>query len=77
MAIIIGFIFQAFNFSIFASLRGAGDTKTPMRINVTVNLLNVVGNAVLIYGLLGFPEFGVTGAAISTALSHVLASIFA
>ncbi len=75
--IIIGFIFQAFNFSIFASLRGgAGDTKTPMRINVTVNLLNVVGNAVLIYGLLGFPEFGVTGAAISTALSHVLASIF-
>lgn len=74
--IVIGFIFQAFNFSIFASLRGAGDTKTPMKINVTVNLLNVVGNAVLIYGLFGVPSFGVAGAAISTSLSHVLASIF-
>ncbi|MGN9165912.1 MATE family efflux transporter [Tissierellaceae bacterium HCP3S3_D8] len=73
--IVLGFIFQAFNFSVFASLRGAGDTKTPMKINITVNLLNVVGNAILIYGLLGVPAFGATGAAISTALSHVLASI--
>ncbi len=73
--IIMGFVFQAFNFSIFASLRGAGDTKTPMKINITVNLLNVVGNAILIYGLLGMPSLGATGAAISTSLSHVLASI--
>lgn len=74
--IVIGFLFQAFNFSIFASLRGAGDTKTPMKINISVNLLNVLGNAVLIYGLFGFPELGVTGAAVSTSLSHVLASVF-
>lgn len=73
--IVVGFIFQAFNFSIFASLRGAGDTKTPMKINIVVNLLNVVGNAVLIYGLFGMPELGVTGAAISTSLSHVLATL--
>lgn len=73
--IVIGFVFQAFNFSIFASLRGAGDTKTPMKINIAVNLLNVIGNAVLIYGLFGIPAFGVTGAAISTTVSHVLATI--
>src|SRR5690625_1271479 len=73
--IILGFIFQAFNFSIFAALRGAGDTKTPMKINVTVNLLNVFGNAILIYGLFGVPSFGVTGAAISTAASQVVASV--
>lgn len=71
----LGFIFQAFNFSIVASLRGAGDTKTPMRINLTANMLNVVGNAVLIYGLLGFPALGVTGAGISTAASQVIATI--
>nr|WP_283244337.1 MATE family efflux transporter [Wansuia hejianensis] len=74
--IILGFIFQAFNFSIFAALRGAGDTKTPMKINITVNLINVFGNAVLIYGLLGVPSFGPTGAAISTVGSQVIASIF-
>lgn len=73
--ILLGFIFQAFNFSIFASMRGAGDTKTPMKINIFVNLLNVFGNAVLIYGLFGVPSFGVTGAAISTSLSHVIASL--
>ncbi|MDR7870462.1 MAG: MATE family efflux transporter [Tissierellaceae bacterium] len=73
--IMLGFIFQAFNFSIVASLRGAGDTKTPMKINITSNALNVVGNAVLIYGLFGVPEFGATGAAISTALSHVFSCI--
>lgn len=74
--IVLGFVFQAFNFSMFASLRGAGDTKTPMKINISVNLLNVIGNAVLIYGLFGFPSLGITGAAISTTLSHILASIF-
>lgn len=73
--ILIGFVFQAFNFSLVASLRGAGDTKTPMRINITTNLLNVFGNAILIYGLLGFPALGVTGAGISTALSHVIGTI--
>lgn len=71
----VGFIFQGFNFSLFAALRGAGDTKAPMKINIWVNLLNVLGNAVLIFGLLGFPALGVTGAGISTAASQVVASI--
>ncbi len=71
----LGFIFQGFNFSLFAALRGAGDTRTPMNINIKVNLLNVFGNAVLIFGLLGFPALGVTGAGISTAVSQFIASI--
>jgi len=74
--IMVGFIFQAFNLSIAAVLRGAGNTKTPMKINLRVNLLNVVGNAVLIYGLLGFPKLGVVGAGISTCISHIVASVF-
>ncbi|HSH36468.1 MATE family efflux transporter, partial [Schnuerera sp.] len=73
--IIIGLIFQAFNFSIYAVLRGAGDTKTPMNINLKVNTLNVIGNAVLIYGLLGFPKLGVTGAGISTSFSQIIATL--
>ena len=56
-----------------AALRGIGETKIPMRNNVIANSLNVLGNAVLIYGLFGFPVLGVTGAAISTALSNVIA----
>lgn len=30
--------------------RGRGDTKTPLRINIVVNILNVVGNYLLIHG---------------------------
>ncbi|WP_243144578.1 MATE family efflux transporter [Defluviitalea raffinosedens] len=71
----IGFLFQSFNFAISAALRGAGNTKTTMRINLSVNLINVIGNAILIYGLLGVPALGVTGAGISTTFSQFLASI--
>ena len=71
--IMIGFIFQSFSFTMTAALRGIGETKIPMRNNVIANSLNVLGNAVLIYGLFGFPVLGVTGAAISTALSNVIA----
>jgi putative MATE family efflux protein len=73
--IMVGFIFQSFNFSISAVLRGAGDTKTPMQVNLRANFINVFGNAVLIYGLLGFPALGVTGAGISTAVSNLIATI--
>ncbi|MEW9123275.1 MAG: MATE family efflux transporter [Thermotaleaceae bacterium] len=73
--IMIGFIFQTLNFSLAACLRGAGDTRLPMKINLAVNFLNVIGNAFLIYGLLGFPRLGIIGASISTAASHVLAFI--
>lgn len=71
--IMLGFIFQSFSFTITAALRGIGETKIPMRNNLIANSLNVLGNAVLIYGLFGFPVLGVTGAAISTAFSNVIA----
>lgn len=71
--IIVGFIFQSLNLAIFASMRGAGDTKTPMIINVIVNLVNVVGNYILIFGKMGLPAMGVTGAGLSTSISHFIA----
>lgn len=74
--IMVGFIFQSFNMSISAALRGIGETKIPMKINLKVNFLNVFGNAVLIYGLFGFPKLGITGAGLSTAISNAVASIF-
>ncbi|NLG81920.1 MAG: MATE family efflux transporter [Bacilli bacterium] len=73
--LMIGFIFQSFNMSIAASLRGVGETKTPMRINLTANFFNVFGNYILIFGRLGSPKFGITGAGISTALSNMFVTI--
>ena len=73
--IMTGFLFSSVNFSLNAALRGAGETRSPMRINLVANFFNVIGNAVLIYGLFGFPALGITGAGLSTAASNILAFI--
>lgn len=51
-------------------LRGLGDTKTPMRISLLGNGLNVVGNYILIFGHVGAPRLGVLGAALSTTFAE-------
>ena len=50
---------------------GITDTKVSMWILLTGNLLNILGNYILIYGKLGMPEFGLLGAGISTMVSRV------
>jgi MATE family multidrug resistance protein len=51
---------------------GITDTQTPMWILIGGNVLNIVGNWVLIYGHLGFPELGLFGAGIATLVSRIL-----
>ena len=50
---------------------GITDTKTSMWILLTGNLLNVIGNYMLIFGECGMPELGLLGAGISTLLSRM------
>lgn len=47
-------------------------TKVSMWILLTGNLLNIVGNYILIYGKLGMPELGIVGAGCSTLISRIL-----
>jgi len=53
---------------------GRGETRTVLRVNVLATALNVVLDTLLIFGKAGFPELGVTGAAIGTILSQVASS---
>ncbi len=50
---------------------GITDTKTSMWILLTGNVLNIVGNYVLIFGKCGLPELGLLGAGISTLFSRM------
>lgn len=68
-------LFMFISFASAASLRGAGDTKTPMYITGIANILNIFGNYVLITGWAFFPEWGVKGAAISTSISRGIAAV--
>lgn len=52
-------------------LEGMGETQIPMRLSLIGNSLNVVLNALLIYGWLGFPEWGMTGAGIATLIARL------
>lgn len=58
------------NFIARAIFQGAGDTKTPLLIDILMNIVNVVFNYVFIFGFWIFPELGVMGAAIGTAISR-------
>lgn len=50
---------------------GITDTKTAMWILLGGNVLNIIGNWMLIYGKAGLPELGLLGAGISTLVSRV------
>lgn len=54
-----------------AAIRATKDTKTPMIIGVLANVINIIFNALFIYGL----HWGVTGAAIGSALSYIFSGI--
>lgn len=44
-------------------------TVVPMVIGISVNVINAVGNYLLIFGKLGLPELGAQGAALSTVIA--------
>jgi MATE family, multidrug efflux pump len=51
-------------------LQGTRDTKTPMYALIAINLLYLTIAYPLIYGLWGFPAWGITGAAVATGIAE-------
>ena len=52
------------------TLRDLGSTKVPMFASLAAIFVNLTGNWLLIYGHLGLPALGATGAAIATVISR-------
>ncbi|MDN5385461.1 MULTISPECIES: MATE family efflux transporter [Streptomyces] len=55
-----------------SAFKAHGDTRTPMRMAMLANGILLVLDPVLIFGLLGMPELGVTGAALALVTSRTL-----
>ena len=53
-------------------IEGLGFTKPAMYISIFSNVINILLNAVLIFGLFGFPRLEIIGAAYATLISRVL-----
>ncbi len=58
--------------SVYAVFRASGDTKTPMRVGVTVVSLNMVLDPILIFGVGPVPALGVPGASMATSISYLI-----
>lgn len=68
-------IVQALYMVVAAILRSFNKMKEIMFVAIIMNSLNILGNAVLINGLFGFPRLGILGAAISTDISKLIGLI--
>ncbi|MBW2314021.1 MAG: MATE family efflux transporter [Deltaproteobacteria bacterium] len=60
----------------FGALRGLQDMKTPLRVAVGSNLLNVALDTVLIFGAGPIPAFGIAGAAWASTVALWVAALW-
>lgn len=79
--IIYGRIVCVFSFGLFLEsiwtkvLQAKGDMKTPMAAQIMGAVTNIVLDPLLIFGLFGFPEMGIAGAAAATVLGQTVAAL--
>lgn len=74
MGIVGGTLFlQAVINAIAAAVRTHGFTKQTMVVTLFMNVIHIFFNYLFIFGHWGFPAMGVTGVAISTAVSRLIA----
>jgi putative MATE family efflux protein len=57
------------------TLRGSGDTRTPMLITAFINVVNVVLDYLLIFGNFGFPQLGPVGSAVATSVARGVGAV--
>jgi len=73
--LILGSVFLVMRFAVSGFFLGIGRTRVVMIANVAGMLINIPANYVLIFGKMGLPALGLTGAAIGTILGNVVAVV--
>lgn len=69
---LISYPFLALYSACTALFRAGGDSRTPLRCSILMNVFNIGGNALLIYGC----ELGVVGAGLATLISRAAGGVF-
>lgn len=71
-----GSVFIAFNLMQGAIVRAYGHTKQILLATILANLINVIGNALSLYGWFGLPVFGLRGVACSSVIGNVFSCVY-
>ncbi|MBD3205621.1 MATE family efflux transporter [Candidatus Bathyarchaeota archaeon] len=69
----VPFMFLSFGFQ--ALLRGYGDTRTPMILSISSAILDAISDPFFIFGWMGLPALGASGAALTTVITRGLAGV--
>ncbi|OGN99339.1 MAG: hypothetical protein A2Y90_00780, partial [Chloroflexi bacterium RBG_13_52_12] len=67
---LIGTFTMSFGFLASSVMQASGDAQIPMRISIGTRILHIVLAPFLIFGWVGFPELGVSGAALTGVISQ-------
>ncbi|MFT4413401.1 MATE family efflux transporter [Bacillus sp. UMB0728] len=62
-------------FGLSSILRGTKDTKTPMKVTIFINIVNIILDYVFIFGFWLIPSFGLAGAAWATVIARLIGVI--
>ncbi|OYT26613.1 MAG: hypothetical protein B6V02_01355 [Thermoprotei archaeon ex4572_64] len=68
-------IFLSLSLIFSYTLKGMGNTRTPMIIALISISINIILDPVLIYGLFGLPRLGIVGAALASLSSIIIMSL--
>jgi len=69
-------VFIVLRISINGILRGAGNASIAMRTLWISNIINIVLSPILIFGLFGFPKFGIVGVALGSLVARVIGVVY-
>jgi putative MATE family efflux protein len=62
----------AIQYGFIAAVRGAGDTRTPLYVGLSTNIVNIILCYGFVNGAFGLPSMGTTGAALATGLAYTI-----
>lgn len=78
LKIVGGFSFiQSLIMTVGSIVRSYGFTRDIMYVTIGMNIINVIGNYLFIFGPFGIPVLGVEGVAISTSVSRIIGLVAA
>lgn len=75
MIVAVPIVFLGLMLILSSALRGAGDTKTPMKITAVANFINIFLNYILMFGIGDFKGLGIIGGGLATTIARILAVI--